>query len=42
MLEKIITLDKKLFIFLNSLGSPTFDEYWLLITNQAYWTPFFC
>ena len=41
MLEKIITLDKKLFIFLNSLGSPTFDEYWLLITNQVYWTPFF-
>jgi len=41
MLEKIITLDKKVFIFLNSLGSPTFDGLWLVITKQAYWTPFF-
>ncbi len=41
MLEKIISLDKKLFIFLNGLGSPTFDGLWLLITKQAYWTPFF-
>lgn len=41
MLEKIITLDKKLFVFLNSLGSPTYDGLWLLITKQAYWTPFF-
>ena len=41
MLEKIITLDKKLLIFLNGLGSPTFDNVWLMITKQAYWTPFF-
>jgi undecaprenyl-diphosphatase len=41
MLEKIIALDKKVFIFLNSLGSPTFDGLWLVITKQAYWTPFF-
>lgn len=41
MLEKIIALDKKLFVFLNCLGSPTFDGLWLLITKQAYWTPFF-
>jgi hypothetical protein len=34
-------LDKKVFIFLNSLGSPTFDGLWLVITKQAYWTPFF-
>jgi len=41
MLEKIIALDKKLFVFLNGLGSPTFDGLWLIITKQAYWTPFF-
>ncbi len=41
MLEKIIALDKKLFVFLNSLGSPTYDGLWLLITKQANWTPFF-
>ncbi|MBY0487769.1 MAG: phosphatase PAP2 family protein [Flavobacteriaceae bacterium] len=41
MLEKIIALDKQLFVFLNGLGSPTFDGLWLIITKQAYWTPFF-
>ena len=41
MLEKIITFDKKVLIFLNGLGSPTFDGLWLLITKQVYWTPFF-
>lgn len=41
MLEKIITLDTRLFIYLNSLGSPAFDGIWLIITKQAYWTPFF-
>jgi undecaprenyl-diphosphatase len=41
MLEKIITLDKELLVFLNGLGSPTYDGLWLIITKQAYWTPFF-
>lgn len=41
MLEKIIALDKQLFVFLNGLGSPTFDGLWLIITKQAYWAPFF-
>ena len=41
MFEKIIELDKNLLVFLNGLGSPTFDGLWLIITKQAYWTPFF-
>lgn len=41
MLEKIIELDKKLFIFLNGLGNQNFDAIWLLITQQIYWAPFF-
>ncbi|MBP6585784.1 MAG: phosphatase PAP2 family protein [Flavobacterium sp.] len=41
MLEKIIDLDKKVFIYLNGLGSETYDGLWLLITKQIYWTPFF-
>lgn len=41
MLEKIIDLDKSLFVFLNNLGSQPFDGIWLLITNQLNWTPFF-
>ncbi len=41
MLEKILALDKQLFVFLNGLGSETFDPLWLLITKQANWLPFF-
>ena len=41
MLEKIIGLDKKVFVFLNGLGSEPFDGLWLIITKQLYWTPFF-
>jgi undecaprenyl-diphosphatase len=40
-LEKIIHLDKELLVFLNGLGSPTYDGLWLIITKQLYWTPLF-
>lgn len=41
MLEKILELDKELFVFLNGLGSDTFDGLWLMITKQLNWTPLF-
>lgn len=41
MLEYLIHLDKKLFVFLNNLGSTPFDTIWLLITKQTNWIPFF-
>lgn len=41
MLEKIIDSDKKIFIYLNGLGSESYDGLWLLITKQVYWTPLF-
>ncbi len=41
MFEKIINLDKHIFIFLNNLGSTPFDAFWLLITKQSSWIPFF-
>ena len=41
MLDKILALDKELLIFLNGLGSSTFDPFWLFITKQSNWTPFF-
>jgi undecaprenyl-diphosphatase len=41
MLDKILTLDKELLIFLNGLGSSTFDLFWMVITKQSNWTPFF-
>jgi undecaprenyl-diphosphatase len=41
MLDKILTLDKELLIFLNGLGSTTFDPFWMFITKQSNWTSFF-
>jgi undecaprenyl-diphosphatase len=40
-LEELIHLDKELFVFLNNLGSKPFDAFWLIITKQLHWTPFF-
>jgi undecaprenyl-diphosphatase len=41
MLEKILALDTQLFIYLNSLGSETYDGLWLIITKQFNWIPLF-
>nr|WP_315258599.1 phosphatase PAP2 family protein [uncultured Flavobacterium sp.] len=41
MLEKVLALDTQLFIYLNSLGSETYDGLWLFITKQVNWIPFF-
>jgi len=41
MLDKILSLDTDLFVYLNGLGSTTYDGLWLLITNQLNWTPLF-
>jgi undecaprenyl-diphosphatase len=41
MLDKILSLDTELLIYLNGLGSERYDGFWLIITQQLYWTPFF-
>jgi len=40
-LENIITKDKELFIYLNSLGTESWDSFWMVVTNQFSWIPFF-
>lgn len=40
-LEKIIDYDKELFIYLNSLGSEPWDNFWMTVTNQFSWIPLF-
>ena len=40
-LDNIIQLDKELLIYLNALGSETFDSFWMLVTNQFNWIPLF-
>ena len=41
MLEKLLSLDTQLFVFLNGLGSTTYDGLWLFITKQSNWIPLF-
>ena len=41
MLDKILGLDTQLFIYLNGLGSETYDGLWLFITKQFNWISFF-
>ena len=41
MLEKIQQLDSDLLVYLNGLGSEKYDNFWLFITDQLHWTPFF-
>lgn len=41
MLERLLTLDTDLFVFLNSLGSAKYDGLWLIITETKCWISFF-
>ena len=41
MIEKILSLDTELLIYLNNLGSTQYDGLWLIITNQLNWLPLF-
>nr|WP_308224792.1 phosphatase PAP2 family protein [Flavobacterium sp. J372] len=41
MLEKLLEIDRDLFVWLNSLGSETFDPFWEFITKQLNWIPVF-
>lgn len=41
MLEQIINLDQKILIYLNNLGNPTLDTFFLIITQWWYLIPIF-
>lgn len=41
MLEKLLELDTELFVFLNGLGSTTWDKMWLLITDEYTFVPLY-
>ncbi|UII75211.1 phosphatase PAP2 family protein [Flagellimonas sp. HMM57] len=41
MLEEIIRLDKELFLFLNGLGTETWDGFWLFITHKLSAIPLY-
>lgn len=41
MLEELIQYDKELFLFLNNLGNPTWDAFWMFITNKLSSIPLY-
>ncbi len=40
-MEELIQLDKDLMIFLNNLGSDTWDSFWLFMTEKFYQIPLY-
>lgn len=40
-MHEFLELDRQLFLFLNNLGSPSFDHFWLLISNKWIWIPLY-
>ncbi len=41
MIDQLIEYDIDLFLFLNNLGTPTWDSLWLLITNKLTFVPLY-
>lgn len=41
MLDSIQSIDEQLFIYLNQLGTKSFDPFWLFITHQLNWIPYY-
>lgn len=41
MLEQLIQADKNLFLFLNGLGNPTWDGFWMFYTTKFNWIPLY-
>lgn len=41
MLDKLLDLDTELFVYLNGLGSPTWDGMWLAITHEFTFAPLY-
>jgi undecaprenyl-diphosphatase len=41
MIDKLLQYDKELFLFLNNLGTPTWDWLWLIITDEFTFVPLY-
>ncbi|MEJ6793257.1 MAG: phosphatase PAP2 family protein [Lacinutrix sp.] len=41
MLEQLIELDHETFLYLNGLGTDTWDSFWLFYTDKKHWIPFY-
>ncbi|WP_411895348.1 phosphatase PAP2 family protein [Winogradskyella sp. A2] len=41
MIDKLIALDRELFLYLNNLGNENWDALWLMITNKLTFIPLY-
>ena len=41
MLDQLLHYDTELFLYLNNLGSPAWDGFWLTYTKKTLWIPFY-
>ena len=41
MLDQLIELDRSLFLYLNNLGTPSWDGFWLVVTNKLTFIPLY-
>ncbi|MBL7561058.1 phosphatase PAP2 family protein [Olleya sp. YSTF-M6] len=41
MLDQLVQYDKELFLFLNNLGSTSWDAFWVFYTDKVHWVPFY-
>lgn len=41
MLDTILEKDHRLLLYINNLGTESWDSFWLTITNAWYWIPFY-
>ncbi len=40
-MEHLVELDHEIFLFLNNLGNPAWDDFWNFITNKFASIPFY-
>lgn len=40
-MEQLVELDQELFLYLNNLGNPTWDNFWNFVTNKFASIPFY-
>ena len=41
MIDTLLEYDTELFLYLNNLGNPTWDGFWLLVTNKFTFVPLY-
>ena len=41
MIDQLLQYDKELFLFLNGLGSDTWDAFWMVYTTKYTWIPLY-